>query len=323
MVCCNRPLSENVSHAWDTSTLSTLGKENPVNGAYRRVWPYGVALALLFTLTPATPTWAQTVEGAVVDDESGAPMGTVEVAVLNDDDQVVQLYVTDENGWFVARIPDIGSYRLRATRIGYEPSTSDAFALESGQAAMAELRLQLDPVLLDPLDAIVERESIALARVGFYDREEMGFAQVRTPEYFEARPPFDISDVFQGMTGVMVVRPQMGYDYDLFSTRRRGCRPSISIDGRTVQDGALELSVQSLLPDDPSRAPTGPLDQIVGDADLERSGWQSMISVTEIAAVEVYPGAGGLPDWVGGLRSPCGAVIIWTKGFVMRAEPGQ
>ena len=295
-----------------------------MNGAYPRGWPHGVILALLFTFGSTTPAWAQTIIGTVVDDDSGQPVGIAEVALLDSDDSVVKTYVTDENGAFVAEMPEVGAYRLRATRIGYEASTSERFALEAGQAAMAELRLQIDPVLLDPLDAIVEGESIALARVGFYEREYMGFGEMRTPEYFEERPPLDIQDVFQGMTGVMVVRPDMGYEYDIFSTRRRGCRPSISIDGRTVQDGVIDLGAgQSLNPGDPLRTPGGPLAELVGDTDLVRSGWQSLINVAEIGAVEVYPGAGGLPAWVGGMRSPCGAILIWTKGFIMRAEPGQ
>lgn len=73
-------------------------------------------------LTTATTVWAQTVRGTVVDDESGVPMGTVEVALLGTDDSIVGRYVTDENGRFVARMPDAGLYRLRATRIGYEPA---------------------------------------------------------------------------------------------------------------------------------------------------------------------------------------------------------
>ena len=130
----------------------------------------GMLLALL--LTPARPAWAQTVRGTVVDDESGVPMGTVEVALLGMDDSIVERYVTDENGRFVVRMPDVGSYRLRATRMGYEPSTSDAFALAPGQAALAELRLQLDPVRLDPLETVVEGQNLVLARVGFYRRQD-------------------------------------------------------------------------------------------------------------------------------------------------------
>ena len=292
----------------------------------RTINPHSVVLmAVALLITSAAPAWAQSVEGTVVDDESGAPMGTVEVVVLASDDSVVETYVTDESGRFVVTMPETGGYRLRAKRIGYEPSTSHVFTLLPGQAALAELRLQLDPVLLDPLNTIVIGESVALARAGFYQRLEMGFAEMRTAAYFEAKPPLDISDLFRGMTGVQVVRPQGGYDYDVFSTRRRGCRPSISIDGAIVQDGVIDMgSSQSLLVDnDEPRTPLGSLPDLVGAADLEKSAWQTLVNVTEVAAIEVYPGQAGLPSWVGGLRSPCGAILIWTKGYVMRAAPGR
>jgi hypothetical protein len=285
--------------------------------------PHSVALmALAVYLTGAVPAGAQSVEGWVVDDESSETMGAVEVVVLAPNDSIVRTYVTDDDGKFVVLMPDEGSYRLRAMRIGYEPSVSDVFMLLPGQAAMAELRLQVDPVLLDPLVAIVESQSIALARVGFYEREEIGFGDVRTALYFAEKPPLDVSDLFQGMNGIQVRRATGAYDYDVWSTRRRGCRPSISIDGAVVQDGIIDTgSSNSLLVDnDESRSALGSLPELVGDTDLVKSAWQTLVNPHEVAAIEVYPGQAGMPPWVGGLRSPCGAVIIWTKGFVMRAE---
>ncbi len=281
-----------------------------------------VQMALAVYLTGAVPAGAQSVEGWVVDDESSETMGAVEVVVLAPNDSIVRTYVTDDDGKFVVLMPDEGSYRLRAMRIGYEPSVSDVFMLLPGQAAMAELRLQLDPVLLDPLVAIVESQSIALARVGFYEREEIGFGDVRTALYFAEKPPLDVSDLFQGMDGIQVRRATGAYDYDVWSTRRRGCRPSISIDGAVVQDGIIDTgSSNSLLVDnDESRSALGSLPELVGDTDLVKSAWQTLVNPHEVAAIEVYPGQAGMPPWVGGLRSPCGAVIIWTKGFVLRAE---
>jgi len=54
----------------------------------------------------------------------------------------------------------------------------------------------------------------------------------------------------------------------------------------------------------------------VGGSRIRRSFWQDLVSVHEIAAIEVYAGQGGLPDWVAGDVSPCGAVLFWTKGYV-------
>ncbi len=283
-----------------------------MRGDHSRVWPNAVRLTLLLALAPATPCWAQTVRGTVVDDETGASFGAVEVAVLATNDSIVARHETDERGRFRARMPDGGSYRLRAGRIGYESATSDNFVLDAGQTVLAELRLQLSPVMLDPLEAIVEGQSLALARVGFYQREQMGFGQVRTPEDLESRPPLDVSDLLRGMSGVRVVRRSSG-SYDVFSNRAVQCRPSISIDGQVVQIGSREGSSRQVRPVDPSG-----LEAVVGSRDLERSGWQDIVNVVEVGAIEVISGAAGLPDWASGYISPCGAILIWTKGYLTR-----
>ena len=242
-------------------------------------------------LTTATTVGAQTVRGTVVDDESGVPMGTVEVALLGTDDSIVGWYVTDENGRFVARMPDAALYRLRATRIGYEPSTSDAFALAPRQGVMAELRLQLDPVELNPLDAIVAGQNVVLAGVGFYRRQRMGAGQFRTPEELETRRPRDLSDLLWGMSGVRVVQPRGTFAVDVLSNRRSEavCRPSVTIDNRIEQRGGQESS-----------------------------GWHESLNVRDVAAIEVYAGQAGLPERVAGPVSPCGAILIWTKDYTQR-----
>ncbi len=76
--------------------------------------------------------------------------------------------------------------------------------------------------------------------------------------------------------------------------------------------------------DNASRTPLGDIPDLVGSRDLEASDWQSLVNPTEVSAIEVFAGQAGLPAWAGGLKSPCGAILIWTKGYVMRAEgPGQ
>ena len=222
----------------------------------------------------------------MVDDESDAPMETVEVFLLDGSDHVVEEYVTDARGRFSVQVPDGGQYRLRARRLGYEPSTSGVFVLAHGQAALAELRLQVDPVLLDPI--LVEGRNMALSVSGFYEREANGYGQVRTPEDLEAKPPQDVEDLLRGMSGIRIVRPRGTFAIDVLSTRRvRDCRPSVTVDNRIVQRGGGEST-----------------------------GWHERFNVREVAALEVYSGQAGLPDMVAGPVSPCGAIVIWTKGYI-------
>jgi hypothetical protein len=243
------------------------------------------------TLTPQTSASAQTVRGTVRDHGSGVTLQRAAVALLAPDDSVVGQHITEEDGRFVIRLPDAGSYRLRALRVGYAPATTETFSLARGQDVLAELRLQVSPALLDTNGTGMEGQNLALGRAGFYRREAIGLGQVRTPENLAARPPLDLADLLLEMDGVQVGRPSATSSSEVFSTRGPqllACRPSVSIDKEVVQVGGRQ-----------------------------GSGWEDSLDVVDVAAIEVYPGQAGLPVWMAGSRSPCGAVVIWTKGYAL------
>ncbi len=242
--------------------------------------------------TPAPQEFAsaQSVRGTVRDDESGVPLQRADVTLLARRDSVVGRTITDEDGRFVLRLPNPGAYRLRATRVGYAPATTDTFALAKGQDVMAGLRLQVSPALLATNESVGEEQARSLARVGFYRREAIGFGQVRTPEDLAATPARDIAELLRGMNGVQVTRVPEASSFDVFSTRGprlMTCRPSVSIDHAVVQVGGQG-----------------------------NSGWQNGLDVVDVTAVEVYPGQAGIPEWMTESASPCGAVVLWTSGYV-------
>ena len=267
-------------------------------------------LVLLFW--PAAHVRAQTIQGIILDDLSGRPVAEAVVDMVNADDRILGQDVTDINGWFSIYVPDGETYQLRSGGLGYIPTLSTEFSLKPGQTVGAQLRMQVSPVRLAPIEAVVEGGiEEGLGRVGFYERQKIGFGQVRSPEYFEKRPPLDFGDVFKGMNGIRLVQPSALEDWEIFSARRSygdACRPSISIDHAVVQRGE-RISRLSTTASDLDRA-------VGGGRTARRSFWQDLISIPEIAAVEVYPGQGGLPNWVSGDVSPCGAVLFWTKGYV-------
>ena len=45
----------------------------------------------------------------------------------------------------------------------------------------------------------------------------------------------------------------------------------------------------------------------------EIGGWNELVHPSEIEAIEAYPSPLGMPAQFGGSRSPCGAILIWTK----------
>ncbi len=249
-------------------------------------WPAAVTLTLFLTLTPGRPAWPQTVQGTVLDAESGVPISMANVALLATDDSIVGRHVTDKGGRFVIRAPEAGSYWLRATRIGYAPFTTDTFALETGQDAVTELRLRPSPTPLDPIEVVVEERVPWMVRVGFYKRQAKGFGQFRTPEDLEALHPIFPEDLFHGMSGVRV--QSNGW---VLGSGYRPCALSVTVDGMLVQRGGSPGS---------KTAPS----------------WTDLWHVNDIEAIEVYPRPGGVPAWLSGTVSPCGAILIWTKGHL-------
>ena len=233
------------------------------------------AVTLLVALTPARPACAQTVRGTVLDAETGAPIHMVDLTLLATDDSVAGVHVSDRDGRFVIRAPRAGSYRLRAARIGYGSFTTDVLVVETGHDAVVEVRLRSTAVPLDPVEAVVAGRTRRLSRVGFYNRQAMGFGYFRTPEDLEASHPAVPRDLFRGMAGVRILR------------------------GGAVQ--ALSFSQPCTL--------TVAIDGFVVD-----SGWTDVVHVTDIEAIEVYPRPNGVPVWMSGTLSPCGAILIWTKG---------
>ena len=264
-------------------------------------------------LWPAFDLRAQVIQGIVVDDVSERPIQEAVVELVTADERVLSQDVTDINGWFSLQVPDDEMYQLHVGGLGYIPTFSTAFSLQPGQTVGAQLRMEVSPVQLRGIEAVVEGGGIerGLQRIGFYDRQIGGFGQVRTPKDFEKNPPLDLGDVFRGMNGIKLVQASMLADLDILSARRvfgDACRPSISIDHVVVQRGA-RLSRLSVSASDLERA-------VGGGRTVDRSFWQDLVSPSEVAAVEVYAGQGGLPYWVSGDVSPCGSVLIWTKGYV-------
>ena len=252
-------------------------------------WSTWLPLALL--LVSATPGWAQTVQGTVTDEITDDPIASAEVAVLDADETVVAQSVSDEDGQFEVRLPDEAPYHLRVARIGYATSTSTVFSVAPGQTAFTDLRLGIDPVVLDPIEAVVDGQFAVLARGGFYTREQVGLGYFLTPEDMDTKPGLiTLDDLFNRAPGVAVRFEDFGTSFDVFSTRGPGgCRMSVAIDRIIVQIGGR------------------------GRASMY---WSNMIRMPEIAALEVYPNRTGVPEWMGGHRAECGAVVIWTKGYV-------
>jgi len=255
----------------------------------------GTLAALCLLPGAAQPTRAQVIRGVVLDSESGVEIYAADVLLMTTDEAVVGRYVTEPDGRFVIDVKVPGTYRLRAARIGYVPFTSEAFPLGPGQEAVAELHLRIDPIPLEPLEAIVEgSRPRRLVEVGFFRRHERGIGQFLTPEDLAAMHLHFLRDLFWGMAGIRVRTGRTG-EVSVFKSlgslmtgmQGEACRLSVSVDGQGVEGG--------------------------GDYQFGSGPWTDVVHVNDIEAVEVYSSPAGVPGWAA-RYSPCGAILIWTRG---------
>ncbi len=96
-----------------------------------------------------------TVSGAVVS-LGGQPLADVLVSLIprlgGRPPGLVQRTATDASGRFDFAVPIDGDYLLRAERLGFSTFTSEPLALRSGDPVTVRLTLDVEPVLLEPLE---------------------------------------------------------------------------------------------------------------------------------------------------------------------------
>lgn len=175
---------------------------------------------------------------------------------------------------------DPGPLRLSASFTGYFPLDTTV-TIRGGVPTVVTLPLASDTRALG--DVVVEAESIndaVLRRRGFFERREGRTGVFITRDELDRRGAKLFSDVFSGVNGVRV-RRERGLT-SLLSSRRRGCRVAIYVDG---MDAAYLAETLDSLPFD------------------------------DIAAVEIYRGPAEIPIEYTRTRAEeaCGAVLVWTQ----------
>jgi hypothetical protein len=243
----------------------------------------------------ASPASAQSLRGAVVDSISGRPVAGARVLVVTSTGTTVAGAVTAADGRFSFQLPADGTYRIRATGIGYSPSVTEPFAVPRARDGDVLVRLAAIPISLDTLRVVgkrvvVEKKIHWLAETGFYERRHEGFGYFLTRADIEEKSPLIMTDALQGLAGIQVrctgpraCRVTMPGARTMFF--RGKCEPSIVLDGVVVSPGGI------------------------GDSGRVND----LLEPLNIEAVEVYPSAAGIPPQWGGYLSPCGAIVAWSR----------
>jgi hypothetical protein len=232
------------------------------------------ALALLAAPALTAPLNAQTVSGRLIDSESRLPVSNGTVSLLDTLGIAVARVLTDPEGHFTLRAPGPGRYRLRGSGFGYRGGLEPRFDLERGQDVTTDLFLVPDPVPLEGIEVMSERERQEhfLEVEGFYDRKQMGFGYFITPEEIERRVIHDWHTLFENTP----VEATAALAFNKWEMRGR-CR-----------DERVKIFVNGM------------------DAGGE-------VVIYDVLAVEVYAGISSTPlQWT--RPGYCGVILIWTKG---------
>jgi hypothetical protein len=237
--------------------------------------------AAFAALAASAPLSAQVVTGRVLDDISDGAVDQAVVSALSGDSAVARAR-TAADGTYRLQLPAAGTYQLRAERIGYSGNTTAPVAVAAGATVSVDIRIAAEELALDPLQATgrSERRSPRLERNGFYERKNGGFGRFVTAEDIARQRPLEVSDVLRGMPGVRVVpgnRPNS--NYIVMSRAGGNCSPRIFMDNMEIQSEEID----------------------------------DVIQPEHISGLEVYRGASETPPRYGGINSPCGAIVIWTK----------
>ena len=255
---------------------------------------------------------AQSVHGRLLEAETGRPIPSAQLTLMNERGNAAGAGFSGSDGRFEIIAPRPGRYLLIARRLGFRPR-SDPIQVGEGGVDL-ELRLAPIPVTLDPVTVEAEVNARYLDLVGFYTRQRADFGHFITRDEIEGRRPVHVSDVLNTVPGVRLVPD--GGSVGKVRIQFRGavvhagavCEPRVFIDGLIAIRGdsrpatiSLGQEVASDLTQEDPRAPEPVVDDVVDPNDVE--------------AIEVYRSGVQVPAEFGGMSAftRCGAIVIWTR----------
>ena len=181
---------------------------------------------------------------------------------------------TDDRGHFNLGEFTAGRLSFRVRRLGYEPRVMDVQIGAGGQNTSIEIALTIIPAELASVSVNGARGRLN----GFFERRQQraAFGRFLDQEEIRKKGPLQPSDLFRSVPGVSVKTNPSGGN----AIRIRNCQPMVLIDGQ--------------------RSPGAELDEVISSSD--------------IAAIEFYPSAAGVPaQYLERGNRLCGLILVWTK----------
>ena len=240
-------------------------------------------LTVVAIAAPMSPASAQVITGTVLDSASNTRVAAAQVMLL----QVGSSHttVTDSSGRFRFEVQP-GMASLRITALGYSDLQSGVLTLKKGERIAILALVATQPVEVPPIFVVAKTRRPASGLEGFYQRRRrgIGFGHFMDQKALERITALEVSDYLRHVPGA-----SLGAD-------NVQLRPSCS-DATYLVDGMPIVSSRSF---------------------TATESVNSIVSPTEVAAIEVYRGDVGLPaEFMIALTSAsagsCGVVAIWTK----------
>lgn len=214
---------------------------------------------------------AGAITGRVLEADGRRPVGQVDVLLVGTGRRVV----TDARGWFRFEGVPAGEQVLRVRHLGFQ-SRELTVQVPANEILGLTIRLDPEPVALDPLDVQVESE-LRIPRLddgGFYHRREREFGHFFGPQYLTKWSGTRLPTILARTPGIRIQKGQ-GLEYIIQNDRCLGGR-----DMAVYVDGVKWSTLPNFI-------------------------------LTELAAVEVYksPAQSVAVPFQG---SGCGLLLIWT-----------
>ena len=239
------------------------------------------------TMAPVIASGSEVITGimgVLRDRNTGNPLGGARVQL----DEGLGGTLTDGRGRFMLDELAPGWHVIGFSQFGYA-SRTDSIEVLPGRVTNVDASLSVDPVQLTPLEVVVERREVALQKTGFYDRQSEGFGEFIDREDIEFRGPSEMTDMFQGLPGVLVHAD--GIDkWVVLRSGRIGdldgnyCYPRVYLDDILFHMGGAEPA-----------------------------GIDHLLTPGVVAGVEIYPSTAGMPAQYSSTGASCGVILIWTR----------
>lgn len=186
--------------------------------------------------------------------------------------------LTDKKGRFKFPKVTAGQYIVRAEVEGFPPATT---VVRIARDERFEIEFQVgDNEAVSLPDLNVDAESAPISPVAEFNRRATtGGGRYLTRADIERRPAANLMDLMRGVPGVRMTCPRTQQVCTLSLARhRQGCSPAYFMDGVPADPAVLFLT-----------------------------------SPRDLEGVEIYSGAAEIPSELQGVRSGCGAIVLWTR----------